>query len=50
MPSRSSVEIQDWLSSTCVQLPKLCLGQVATIVLGQVVIIVLGQVVIIVKL
>ena len=37
MPCRSSTEIQDLLSSMYVQLQKLCLGQVITIVLGQVV-------------
>ena len=30
------VEVQDLFSSTCVQLQKLCLGQVVTIVLGQI--------------
>ena len=37
MQSRSYIEIQDFLSSTCAQLQKLCVGQVVTIVLGQVV-------------
>ena len=37
MPSSSYTKIQDFLSSTCVQLQKMSLGQVVTVVLGQVV-------------
>ena len=37
MPCKSETGIQDLLLTTCVQLQKLCLGQVVTVVLGQVV-------------